>query len=88
MVHELVRRLIGLLIEDAIAEAGRLIAALAPRSADDVRQAPSGVVGFSAPMAKAEGAIKEFLEVRMYRHPRVSGSWAKPARRVRPLRPL
>ena len=38
-VHELMRRLIGLLIEDVIAETGRKLAALAPSSADDVRQA-------------------------------------------------
>src|ERR1700730_11067914 len=42
LVHEFVRRLIGLLIEDVVAETGRRLAALAPRSADDVRHAPSG----------------------------------------------
>ena len=47
-MHEFVRRLIGLLIEDVIAETSRKLAALAPRSADDVRQAPSAVAGFSA----------------------------------------
>jgi dGTPase len=70
-VHEFIRRLIGLLIEDVTAETGRRLTALAPRSADDVRQAPSGVAGFSAAMAEAEGAIKEFLRTRMYRHERV-----------------
>ena len=71
VVHEFIRRLIGLLIEDVIAEARRRLAALAPRSADDVRRAPSGVVGFSAAIAEAERVVKGFLETRMYRHARV-----------------
>src|SRR5208282_6056692 len=71
LVHELIRRLIGLLIEDVIAETGRRLAALAPRSADAVRRAPSPVAGFSPAMGEAEGAIKSFLETRMYRHTRV-----------------
>jgi dGTPase len=70
-VHEFIRRLIGLLIEDVTGETRRRLTALAPRSADDVRQAPSGVAGFSAAMTEAEGAIKEFLRTRMYRHERV-----------------
>ena len=71
LVHELIRRLIGLLIEDVIAETGRNLAALAPRSADEVRQAPAAVVGFSSGVRDADRAIKSFLEKRMYRHERV-----------------
>ncbi len=71
VVHEFIRRLIGLLIEDVIAETGRRLTALAPRSADDVRRASSGIAGFSPAVAEAERAIKDFLERRMYRHARV-----------------
>jgi dGTPase len=71
IVHELIRRLIGLLIEDVVAETGRNLAALAPRSADDVRQAKTQVAGFSAATAEADRAIKSFLKTRMYRHARV-----------------
>jgi dGTPase len=71
VVHEFVRRLIGLLIEDVVAETGRRIVALAPRSVDDVRAAPAALVGFSAPLAEAERLIKRFLEKQMYRHERV-----------------
>ena len=71
LVHEFIRRLIGLLIEDVVAETGRRLAALQPRSADDVRQALSSVAGFSPPIAEADGAIKDFLRMRMYRHARV-----------------
>jgi dGTPase len=70
-VHELIRRLIGLLIEDVIAETSHKLAALSPSSADDVRQAKTSVAGFSAATAEADRAIKSFLKVRMYRHARV-----------------
>ncbi len=85
LVHEFIRRLIGLLIEDVIAETGRRLATLAPRSADEVRQAPSGVAGFSAAMAKAEGAIKAFLETGMYRHARVQRVMDEAAHVIRDL---
>jgi dGTPase len=71
LVHELVRQLIGLLIDDVVAETGRRLATLAPRSVDDVRRAPSPVAAFSAAMGEADRAIKSFLEKRMYRHARV-----------------
>jgi dGTPase len=71
LVHELVRQLIGLLIDDVTAETGRRIEALAPRSADDVRHASSPVAGFSSAMAEADKAIKSFLWTRVYRHQRV-----------------
>src|ERR1700684_1665106 len=70
-VHELIRRLIGLLIEDVIAETSRKLATLAPSSADEVRQAKTSVAGFSPATAEADRAIKSFLKVRMYRHARV-----------------
>jgi len=85
LTHELVRRLIGLLIEDVIAETGRRIAALAPRSADDIRQASSGVVAFSLAVAADERLIKDFLRTHMYRHERVQRVMGEAARVVRDL---
>ena len=84
-VHEFIRRLIGLLIEDLVAETRRRLAALAPRSADDVRNAPSGVAGFSPATAEAERSIKSFLETRMYRHARVQRVMNEAAGVVRDL---
>ena len=69
--HELVRRIITRMIEDVIAECGRRVAMLKPRSAVDVREAPRPVVGFSPAMDKADRDIKGFLYPRMYRHDRV-----------------
>jgi dGTPase len=69
--HEVIRLLITRLIEDVLSESGQRLASLAPRSAVDVRRAEAAVVGFSAKMAAADRAIKDFLYPRMYRHPRV-----------------
>jgi dGTPase len=85
LVHEFVRRLIGLLIEDVIAETRRRLAALAPGSADDVRRAPAAVVAFSPATAEAERLIKGFLETRMYRHARIQRVMNEAAGVVRDL---
>jgi dGTPase len=71
LVHELIRRLIGLLIEDVIAESAARLDELAPRSAAAVRHAAAPVGDFSREIGEADRAIKSFLEARMYRHDRV-----------------
>jgi dGTPase len=85
LVQELVRQLIGLLIDDVVAETGRRIEVLAPQSADDVRQASSPVAGFSAAIAEADNAIKSFLWTRVYRHERVMQVMDQAAAVVRDL---
>jgi len=85
VVHEFIRRLIGLLIEDVTAETGRKLDALAPRSADDIRAAGSPVVGFSAELGNADHAIKSFLKPHMYRHSRVMRVMDQAAAVVREL---
>ena len=69
--HELIRRLITLMIEDVIAQSRRRIVELEPESVDEVRNAGQPIVGFSAAMAKADRAIKDFLYPRLYRHARI-----------------
>ncbi len=70
-MHEVGRRLITRMIEDVIAETTRRLAALAPRSAGDIRQAGQAVVAFSPAMQAADESVKGFLHPRMYRHSRV-----------------
>jgi dGTPase len=70
-IHELTRRVITRLVEDAVGESARRIAALAPESAEAVRRAGAPVVAFSEPMRAAEASIKDFLYPHMYRHPDV-----------------
>jgi dGTPase len=85
VAHEFVRRLIGLLIEDLIAETGRQLAKLNPHSADEVRGAPAAVAAFSEPTANAEAVIKAFLKQRMYQHERIQRVMNEAARVVREL---
>jgi len=85
LVHELIRQLIGLLIDDVVVETLRRLAALSPRSADDVRRAEAPVGGFSPGMAEADRAIKDFLYPRMYRHARVMAVMDQAAGVVRDL---
>ena len=85
LVHEFIRRLIGLLIEDVVAETGRRLVRLAPCSADEVRQAAAAVAAFSPAIGEADRAIKAFLKPRMYRHARVMHVMDQAARVVRDL---
>jgi dGTPase len=85
IVHEFIRRLIGLLIEDVVAETRRRLVELAPQSADDVRGASSAVVAFSPAIVEAERLIKSFLETRMYRHARIQRVMHEAAGVVRDL---
>jgi dGTPase len=80
MVTETVRRVINLMVQDVVAEAGRRIAALAPRSAADIRAAAEPVIAFSPPMQEANQQIREFLFTRMYRHWRVNRAMQKSKR--------
>jgi dGTPase len=72
LVHELIRRVIAHMIEDVVAESGRRLAALNPRSAGDVRHAAAAVIAWSPAAAAVDAAIKAFLFTNMYRHPRVA----------------
>jgi dGTPase len=70
--HELIRRLITRMIEDVIAQSRHHLIDIEPNSADEVRGAGRPVIGFSAAMAEADRAIKEFLRPRFYRHARIT----------------
>jgi dGTPase len=70
--HELLRRLITRMIEDVIAQSRRHIVEVEPASADEVRDASRPIIGFSAAMAGADRAIKDFLYPRLYRHARIT----------------
>ncbi len=70
-VHELTRRVITRLVEDAIAESSQRITHLAPGSAAEIRRAPAPVIAFSEAMADADRTVKGFLYPHMYRHERV-----------------
>jgi dGTPase len=85
VIHETVRTLIGLMVEDAIAETGRRLERLGPRTPDDVRDAGGAAVAFSAAMAEHDRELKEFLFERMYRHYKVNRMSSRARRIVREL---
>ena len=72
LIHEGVRRMIGAMVEDVIAETQGRLAEANPASADDLRQLARPVAAFSAVMADDEKALKAFLYQYMYRHPHVT----------------
>ncbi|MCL4744862.1 MAG: deoxyguanosinetriphosphate triphosphohydrolase [Burkholderiaceae bacterium] len=71
LVSETTRRMINELVVDLLGETARRIASHAPDSVDAVRAAPP-LAGFSEPMRDEQAKLKRFLNVELYRHPKVS----------------
>jgi dGTPase len=71
VIHELVRRIITRLIEDAMGESRRRIGEAGVGDIEDVRAAGRTLVGFSPAFEAADADIKQFLFANMYRHPEV-----------------
>jgi dGTPase len=80
LVPELVRDLIGRMVNDVLAETRRRIADSGAASIDDVRAAGRPLAGFSAEMAAEERALKAFLYARMYDAPSVKAVRAEAQR--------
>lgn len=84
-IHEAVRRLIGLMVGDLIAETRARIAEFRPASADEVRRLGWPVVSFSEQMRQNSAALKAFLFTHMYRHYQVNRMTSKARRVVKDL---
>ncbi|WP_173979779.1 deoxyguanosinetriphosphate triphosphohydrolase [Magnetospirillum sp. UT-4] len=84
-IHETVRRLIGAMILDCIAETRERIAALKPETAADVRRLDRPLVSFSEGMRANDAALKGFLFPNMYRHFMVNRMTSKARRVVKDL---
>ena len=85
LIHESIRCLITLMVNDLLAETGRRLAETAPSSAEEVRALARPVVAFSAPMRENDRALKAFLFKSMYRHHRVNRMTAKAERVITDL---
>jgi dGTPase len=81
LVHETIRRLIGIMVEDVVAETRRRVAAAALPDVAAVRRLGRPLVAFSAALEADNRAVKAFLFERMYRHWRVNRMTSR-ARRV------
>jgi dGTPase len=71
LTYEVTRRLITILVHDVVQEGRARLAALAPRSPDDIRAAGEATVAFSAQMTGDLKALKAYLMQRVYRSRRV-----------------
>lgn len=78
---EAVRRMIGVMVEDVLAETEARIQADEIRSTEDVRMAKRTLVSFSPAMLADLGVLRKFLFERMYRHYRVNRTRSQ-ARRI------
>jgi dGTPase len=78
---EAVRRMIGAMVEDVLAETARRVAAGGVASAEDVRNLGHALISFSRDMAEDLSALRLFLMERMYRHWKVNRTRSQ-ARRI------
>ena len=82
---EAVRRMIGDMVVDVMAETLRRAEAMKLSSPDDVRQQKRAVVGFSEDMLEDLTQLRDFLYTRMYRHYRVNRSRSAAKRKLMEL---
>lgn len=82
---EAVRRLIGVMCDDVLAETLSRAEAMNIRTPEDVRMAGRHLVQFSAPTLESLGRLRAFLYERMYRHYRVNRTRSQAKRIVSEL---
>ncbi len=85
LIFETVRRLIGRMVEDLLAETRRRVDAASPGSAGDVRRLGRPLVAFSDGLQVDLTELRGFLRDNMYRHSRVKRMSAKAHRVVTDL---
>lgn len=68
LVQEMIREMIGAMVEDVLEETQSRLNDLNAQSADDVRNAGAPMVAFSDEMRKKVNDLRAFLFERMYRH--------------------
>jgi len=85
LVHEIVRRMIGRVVEDLVAASQAELDAERPDSPEAVRQAGRRLVRFSPEVGDAHAELKRFLRERLYRHNRVIRMTTKAQRTVSDL---
>ncbi len=84
LIHETVRRMINILVVDLCHTSAQNIAKHAPKTIQDIRQAPY-LISFSLEMTKKNHALKQFLRKNLYHHYKVNRMSAKAMRIIREL---
>ena len=85
LIHEVVRDMIGAMVEDLTAESRRRLEEAKPKNVDAVRRLGRPMIAFSAAMHANDVALKRFLYERMYRHYKVNRMASRARRVVREL---
>ena len=85
LIDEAVRRMIGTMVTDILAETARRIEEIGPATADDIRRCGRPVAGFSDEMRENEAALKAFLSENMYAHYKLNRMTSKARRVVKDL---
>lgn len=81
VISESIRRLIGVWLDDLVAEFRTRAAKAKPRSVEDVRALDHPLAAFSADIAEKQKPLRAFLYERMYRHHKVNRMMSQ-ARRI------
>jgi dGTPase len=69
--HQLIRRLIGILVTDMAEATSDRLRDAAVKSADELQRLSYNVIGFSEDLHRRNRELKDFLYANLYRHPRV-----------------
>ncbi len=85
LVHETVRRMIGVVVNDVIETTAARLKVVKPGSIDAVRAHDGPLLGFSPAMGEAQLELKRYLRDNLYRHHRVRRMTTKAARTLTQL---
>lgn len=85
LTYQLIRDLIGELVQDVLNETLKRLTDLSPHNADDIRGARQAMVAFSPEMNDKVTELRKFLWDRMYKHYTVCRTMAKGTRIIKDL---
>ena len=68
VVKELIRRLIGLMVDDLITQTKKNLATFLPTNVEGVRNSPTSIASFSDFFISQDKIIRDFLRSRVYEH--------------------
>lgn len=84
-IHEVIRDLIGLMINDVLAESTRRLSKANPKTADEIRALDHPVITLSDEFRKLEKPLRGFLYENMYKHYKVNRMMGQASRVVKEL---
>ncbi len=85
MTHEVIRDMIGYMVNDLLVESRARLRRYNPKSAEEIRHLPGPIIGFSETFRAEEKPLRTFLFENMYRHYKVNRMMGQAARVVEEL---